>query len=303
MSSKEPPSQSDPRLTPIQLAILTAIRRLTQERHGRPPPMRQVAEVVGRKLTTLDYQYSTLEAKGYLRRQPRHPLTVEVRLPGEPPFGPEAGDPRPYARTETVAWVPIAGQVAAGPPILAEPPPFGGYLPLPREVVGREEGLFILQVRGDSMTGVGINSGDWVVVRQLSQPPRNGDIVAAEIEGVEVEGTVKTYMKEGRDVWLMPHNPAYLPIPGNRANIRGKVVALLRRVDPRPMRRLPGIPQAAERRPNSRGLPLPRSGRSSPASLHQDAGRFTTGPVLALPSLRPRVGPHFGLERLGNALT
>jgi repressor LexA len=243
VSSEGPPSQPDPRLTTIQLAILTTIRRLTQEQYGRPPTMRRVAAEVERSLSALSYEYSELEGKGYLRRQPHRPLTTEVRLPGEPPFGPEARDPRPYARTETVAWVPIAGQIAAGPPILTEPPPSGGYLPLPREVVGRAEGLFILQVSGDSMTGVGINSGDWVVVRQLLQPPRNGDIVAAEIEGVEVEGTVKTYMKDGRDVWLMPHNPDYLPIRGNRAKIRGKVVALLRRVDRKPRRRLPGIPE------------------------------------------------------------
>ena len=255
MSSEGPPSEPDPRLTPIQLAILTTIRRLTQERRGRPPPMRQVAATVSRSLSALYYEYSELEDKGYLRRQPRHPLTVEARLPGEPPFGPEAGDPRPYAKTETVAWVPIAGQIAAGPPILAEPRPSEGYLPLPREVVGRAEGLFILQVSGDSMTGVGINSGDWVVVRQLFQPPRNGDIVAAEIEGVEVEGTVKTYVKDGRDVWLMPQNPAYLPIRGNGAKIQGKVVALLRRVDRRPRRRLPGIPQGGRPAPIPEGNP------------------------------------------------
>lgn len=237
MSSNGPPGQPDPGLTQIQLAIVTTIRRLTQERHGRPPPMRQVAATVNRSVGTLHYEYSELENKGYLRRQPRHPLTVEVRLPGEALFDPEAVNPRPPARTETVAWVPVAGQVAAGPPILAEPSSSEGYLPLPRELVGREEGLFILQVRGDSMTGVGINSGDWVVVRQLFQPPRNGDIVAAEIEGFEVEGTVKTYIKDGSDVWLMPHNPAYLPIRGNRAKIQGKVVALLRRVDRKPRRR------------------------------------------------------------------
>lgn len=242
--NKEPPDQSDHPLTQIQLAILATIRRLTQERRGLPPPMSDVAAKVSRSLSAVSYEYSALEDKGYLRRQPRRRLTVEVRLPGEPPFGPEAGDPRPYARRETVAWVPIAGRIAAGPPVLAEPPPFEGYLPLPREVVGGEEGLFILQVSGDSMIGVGINSGDWVVVRQLFQPPRNGDIVAAEIEGVEVEGTVKTYMRHGRDVWLMPQNPTYLPIPGNQAKIRGKVVALLRRVDRRPRRRLPRVHQA-----------------------------------------------------------
>jgi repressor LexA len=31
-------------------------------------------------------------------------------------------------------------------------------------------------------------------------------------------------------VWLMPHNPAYAPIPGDDAAIAGKVVAVLRRV-------------------------------------------------------------------------
>jgi hypothetical protein len=31
-------------------------------------------------------------------------------------------------------------------------------------------------------------------------------------------------------IWLMPHNPAYTPIPGNDAEILGKVVAVLRRV-------------------------------------------------------------------------
>jgi repressor LexA len=206
--------------------------------------MSDVGTEVERSLSAVSYEYSELENKGYLRRQPRRRLTVEVRLPGEPPFGPEAGDRRPYAKAETVAWVPIAGRIAAGLPVLAEPQPSEGYLPLPREVVGSEEGLFILQVSGDSMIGAGINSGDWVVVRQLFQPPRNGDIVAAEIEGVEVEGTVKTYMKHGRDVWLMPHNQAYLPIPGNQARIRGKVVAVLRRVDRKPRRRLPRIPQS-----------------------------------------------------------
>ena len=61
--------------------------------------------------------------------------------------------------------------------------PGQGRLPLPREVVGAEEGLFILKVVGDSMTGAGIFSGDWVVVRELFDKPKNGDIVAALLDG------------------------------------------------------------------------------------------------------------------------
>jgi repressor LexA len=103
-------------------------------------------------------------------------------------------------------------------------------LPLPREVVGGREGAFILEVVGDSMIGVGIFPGDWVVVCPLFEAPKNGDIVAATINGAELEGTVKTYQKVGRQIWLMPQNPAYTPIPGGKARYAGKVVAVLRRV-------------------------------------------------------------------------
>jgi repressor LexA len=51
--------------------------------------------------------------------------------------------------------------------------------------------------------------------------------VAAMIEG---EATVKTLKRSGGHVWLMPHNPAYAPIPGDEASILGRVVAVLRRV-------------------------------------------------------------------------
>jgi len=104
------------------------------------------------------------------------------------------------------------------------------YLPLPKEMVGGREGIFILEVTGDSMTGAGIFHGDWVVICPLFEAPSDGDIVAATINGVELEGTVKTYRKSGRQVWLMPHNPAYTLIPGDKARFAGKVVALLRQV-------------------------------------------------------------------------
>lgn len=69
--------------------------------------------------------------------------------------------------------------------------------------------------------------GAW---RPLFRSPQNGDIAAATIDGVEPESTVRTYQKVDRQVWLMPQNPAYTPIPGARAKIAGKVVAALRRI-------------------------------------------------------------------------
>jgi repressor LexA len=207
--------------------------------------MREVLNIIRlRSPGALSYQYRKLEARGYLRREAGRPRTVEVRLPGEPVFFSEAVRPGPppgssgpgadqgpgYAQPERVVWVPIWGRIAAGGPILAQAEPVIDYMPLPREVVGSAEDLFILEVVGDSMTGAGIFSGDWVVVRRLFQPPRDGDIVAATIDGIELEGTVKTYRKVGRQVWLMPNNPAYTPVSGRKAQFAGKVIAVVRRI-------------------------------------------------------------------------
>ena len=54
-----------------------------------------------------------------------------------------------------------------------------------------------------------------------------GDIVAAMIDG---EATVKTFKRRDGHVWLMPHNPAFAPIPGDDATILGRVTTVLRKV-------------------------------------------------------------------------
>jgi repressor LexA len=203
--------------------------------HGCSPSNREIATAVGlQSPSAVHHHLQALKTAGLVSYEAGSPRTVRVLRPGEPgtdpapPPDPEPAEPAPAGRPR-ISWVPVAGQIAAGAPI---PPlePAEGRVPLPRAVVGPEEGLFILEVVGDSMIGVGIFHGDWVVVRELFDKPRDGDIVAAEIDGIEVEGTVKTYRKVDRRVWLMPQNPAYTPIPGDKATIRGKVVAVLRQV-------------------------------------------------------------------------
>ena len=122
------------------------------------------------------------------------------------------------------AFVPVLGRIAAGGPILAEQA-VEDVFPLPRELVG-EGSLFLLKVVGESMVDAAICDGDWVVVRQQNVAD-NGDIVAAMIDG---EATVKTFKRTGGQVWLMPHNPAFDPIPGNDAVVLGKIVTVIRKV-------------------------------------------------------------------------
>lgn len=69
--------------------------------------------------------------------------------------------------------------------------------------------LFCVDARGDSMTGVGINDGDTLMVR-FQNIPRDGDVVVAMLGE---EATVKTYdVDETGAAWLVPANPNYRPI-------------------------------------------------------------------------------------------
>ena len=186
--------------------------------------MREIGEAVGlTSPSSVAHQLATLERKGYIRRDPNRPRAIEVRgppsrtAPRTTPTG--EGDARP-----TPTYVPVVGRIAAGGPILAEQA-VEDVFPLPRQLVG-EGTLFLLKVVGDSMVDAAICDGDWVVVRQ--QPvAENGEIVAAMIDG---EATVKTFKRRDGHVWLMPHNPAYEPIPGDEATILGRVTAVLRSV-------------------------------------------------------------------------
>ena len=201
--------------------------------NGCSPSNRDIARAVGLKsASSVHHHLKKLKAAGLVTYDARTPRTVRVLPPGNGATRPaeEAGEtPGETLDSQKVVWVPVMGQVAGGNPILPLGPDQRRF-PLPREVVGVEEGLFILKVVGDSMTGAGIFSGDWVVVRELFDQPRDGDIVAALIQGFEDEGTVKTYRKMDGRVWLMPHNPAHTPLPGDDAIIRGKVVAVLRQI-------------------------------------------------------------------------
>jgi repressor LexA len=224
------PDKPDPDhvLTWRQRKVLQVIRDSVQRR-GYPPSMREIGEAVGLTSTSsVSYQLSTLQRKGYLRRDIGRPRTVEVRLPGHPAIRPEQGideEPTMDIASQEAAYVPMVGRIAAGGPILAEQY-IEDIFPLPKQIVG-EGTLFLLRVVGDSMINAAIADGDWVVVRQ--QPDAaNGEIVAAMIDD---EATVKTFKRsDDGNIWLMPHNPAYTPIAGNNAKILGKVVAVLRRV-------------------------------------------------------------------------
>lgn len=84
---------------------------------------------------------------------------------------------------------------------------------------------FALEVRGDSMIGKHILDGDTVILEH--QTPRNGDVVAALIDG---ESTLKTFVANNGKPHLKAENPRYPKlIPAGELVIQGVMVALVRR--------------------------------------------------------------------------
>jgi repressor LexA len=226
----------DDGLTARQRLVLETIRSSVEHR-GYPPSMREIGEAVGlTSPSSVKHQLMALERKGYLRRDPNRPRAIEVVQPDDSrtitAWSPQSRQPAPEPYGEehlasqdtapTPSYVPVVGRIAAGGPILADQV-VEDVFPLPRQLVGDGD-LFLLRVAGDSMIDAAICDGDWVVVRR--QPvAENGEIVAAMIDG---EATVKTFKRSDGHVWLLPHNPAYAPIPGDQAQVLGRVVSVLR---------------------------------------------------------------------------
>ena len=205
-------------LTERQRGILNFIELETRDR-GYPPSVREIGEAVGLTSTsTVHAHLATLQRLGYLRRDPTKPRAIEVRWD---PSSDAALERRPFRS------VPLLGDVAAGTDVLAQEN-VEELFPLPEDFTGTGD-LFMLRVRGDSMIGVGIMDGDFVVCR-AQQTAENGQIVVAGLPGEEA--TVKTYQRQGGTVTLVPANDRLSPMvfPADDVPIYGRVVTVMRRL-------------------------------------------------------------------------
>ena len=189
-----------PRTSDKSELILEFVSRFIQE-NGYAPSVREIGAGVGlRSTASVSYHLRALQEKGLLQG------------------GEAKGRKRAIATGARPGQIPIVGVVTAGVPILA---------------VENQEGTlawegdpdcFALRVRGDSMVGAGIQSGDLVVVRPQAVAD-DGQIVVALIGD---EATVKRLRRRKGQVWLMPENDAYQPIDGSEAQIIGLVKGLVR---------------------------------------------------------------------------
>jgi repressor LexA len=96
----------------------------------------------------------------------------------------------------------------------------------------KPDGLFALEVQGDSMIDAMINDGDIVVMRREPEW-RNGDMVAVWLKDRE-ETTLKHIYREGNAVRLQPANPTMDPIVVENPEsleVQGKVMLVVRQLE------------------------------------------------------------------------
>ena len=188
-----------PRTSNKAQLIMDYVNDFIQE-NGYSPSVREIGAAVGlRSTASVSYHLQALQDQGLFQspgaKGRKRALVTGVR-PGQ---------------------IPVIGVVTAGMPILAVENQ-EGTLPW------HEPGCFALRVRGDSMIGAGILSGDKVIVRPQSTAD-DGQIVVARLED---EATVKRLRRRNGQVWLMPENDSYEPIDGTYAEIIGIVKGVVR---------------------------------------------------------------------------
>ena len=168
---------------------------------GVPPSVREVCDAMGFRSTSTGHKYiKELEQMGYIAVDAGRNRNIRLLRPD----------------TDRVVQVPLIGTVAAGLPILADQN-FECCVPF---VAGRHDPreLFALRVKAAILDG-------HIIVARQTPVAENGEIVVAL---VGEEATVKTFYKEEGHFRLQPENHTMAPIIVDRADILGKVIAVLR---------------------------------------------------------------------------
>ncbi len=215
------------RLTERQRKILDFIIDYYED-HGYPPSIREIGKQVGITSTSVvNYNLNRLVELGLLAREKN--TSRGIRLTDKLIRATRAlGD---------VVRIPKVGRIFASEPVplpAIDSPVFSEEeaIEISRDLLSSEEGLYALEVRGDSMIDSMINEGDIVIMRR-DPNWRNGDMVAVWLKDRE-ETTLKHIYREGDRIRLQPANPTMKPIviddPEN-VEVQGKVVLVLRQLE------------------------------------------------------------------------
>ncbi len=174
-------------LTRLESSVYQYLLDFTAE-HTYQPSIRDIGKQFEIKSTkTVSDLLQSLARKGYIERDPSR--SRGVRLLG-------------FSGTAQSTPVPFYGRIHAGEPSLL-PEHREGFITMDRRFLPSDR-VFFLKVKGESMIGRAIESGDFVMIDPAT-PAKDGDMIAARIGE---EATIKTLAHEGQAVVLKAANPA-----------------------------------------------------------------------------------------------
>jgi len=206
-----------------------------QEENGYPPSIREIGENTNISSTSVvNYYLNQLEEMNYIERESNVSRGIRLLRTLE-------GNLVKAAQTITEMFnVPVIGRIVAGEPVPVPSSDFNYYdqesgIEIARSLLPPKEktdGLFALEVQGDSMIDAMVNDGDIVIMRPINQPT-NGEMVAVWLADRD-ETTLKYFYLENGRVRLQPANPSMSPIiieDPNHVQVQGKVVLVIRRLE------------------------------------------------------------------------
>ncbi|MCL5995046.1 MAG: transcriptional repressor LexA [Chloroflexi bacterium] len=213
-------AKANGQLTEPQQKILTFITNYV-EQNNVPPTIREIQYGTGISSTSMvSYHLKALERAQLLNRYERRSRGLVIN------------EPHRVLLSDVVA-VPLMGVIGASEPV---PTPDADALAgaensvqIARGLVGAAEGLYALEVKGNSMIDALINDGDIVIMRR-DQEVRNGDLAAVFLTDRN-ESTLKRVYREGKRLKLKPENPTMKPfyVDARYAQIQGRVVCVIRK--------------------------------------------------------------------------
>lgn len=216
------------KLSDRQRRILDFIKIFSME-SGYPPSIREIGSAVGISSTSVvNYNLNRLVEEGYLSRD-QH-VSRGLRLT-------EKFAEVTQQVVDTIR-IPLVGRIFASEPVPmpgTDSPMFGveDAIEITRDMIPSSgEGLFALEVQGDSMIDAMVSDGD-IVVMKRDPEWRNGDMVAVWLEDKE-ETTLKHIYREGNRIRLQPANPTMGPIyveDPQHLRVQGKVMLVIRQMD------------------------------------------------------------------------
>ncbi|HEX2868345.1 MAG TPA: transcriptional repressor LexA [Ignavibacteriales bacterium] len=214
------------KLTDRQEEILSFIENYIRQ-NGYAPTLREIGKNFSIASTFgVKRHLDALSKKGYLTIGSNISRALSLTNAKVPDDSLEKNSSFAEEVFEGFSQVPVIGRVAAGMPILAVEN-IDGSVVIDSSVVKNSAGCFALKVKGDSMINAGIFEGDLIIISPRHDA-LNGEIVVALLGD---EATVKRFEKRGDEVYLVPENSSYPPIPVHHRedfSIVGKVVGVIR---------------------------------------------------------------------------